>query len=110
MKHTFRASLTLITVLTALGCSPSVGEQGCRDFVTTIGDVAARCGFDRATNERAAENAATANRGCGAVVSLRDEAAFYDSCLPYIEGLTCAQFNDSSTTFPASCGMQLEIR
>lgn len=102
--------IALLSLTLAAGCSSSVGEVGCRDFVTTIGDVAERCGLDRAVNEQAAENAATANRGCGEVVELRDEAAFYDSCLPYVDGLTCAEFDDPNTTFPSSCSMQLRVR
>ena len=111
MTNHMKASLTLLGMIAALtGCNDSVGTAGCQDFVRTIGDVAVRCGFDRQANEDAAEESATAGYGCGAVVSLRDEEAFYDSCLPYVEGLTCEQFDDPATTFPSSCSMQLEVR
>ena len=108
-----RFQMTLGLMLLALGglasgCNDdNVGEAGCRDLVRTFGDVGVRCGADRDVTEGTIESAVTAGRGCEAVVALRDEEAFYDSCLPYIESLTCAQFEDDSTTYPSYCTMQV---
>jgi hypothetical protein len=44
------------------------------------------------------------------VVGLRDEEAFYEECLPSIESMTCAEFDDPEYVFPASCSMQLNVR
>ncbi len=101
---------TLLLALPAAGCSGNVGQAGCEDAVRTIGDVAVRCGFDRQANEAVFEANATAGRGCEGVVGLRDEEAFYEECLPSIESLTCAEFDDPEYVTPASCSMQLNVR
>ncbi len=109
-----RFQMTFGLMLLALGglvpgCDDdNVGEAGCEDLVRTFGDVAVRCGFDRDVNEDAVESSVTGGLGCEAVVSLRDADAFYDSCIPFIDSLTCAQFDDPDLTVPSSCSMQLE--
>src|SRR5690606_9657212 len=100
---------TLLLALMAAGCG-NPGQAGCEDAVRAIGDVAVRCGFDRRANEAVFEASATGGHGCDAVVRLRDADAFYDDCLPTIEGLTCAEFDDPEYVFPASCQMQLSVR
>lgn len=105
--HTIATLLLGLTLIS--GCSGSAGQVGCEDLVRTVGDVAERCGFDRAVNEQAFESNATAGFGCEEVDSLRDEAAFYDACIPFFEDLTCAEFDDPAFTLPASCQMQLRV-
>ena len=102
--------MALLLFLGAAGCSNNVAPQACRDLVTTVGDKAAECGFDRAVNERVFEENATGSRGCGAVAEIRDINGFYDGCIPFFEGLTCAQFDDPTLTLPDSCRMQLQRR
>lgn len=109
MRIDWIISTLLLGLTLTSGCSSNAGQVGCEDLVRTIGDVAERCGFDRVVNEEAVEANVNRHRGCEAVASLRDEAAFYDACLPFVENLTCAQFDDPGLTFPASCSMQLEL-
>ncbi|MCZ7685862.1 MAG: hypothetical protein M5U28_46735 [Sandaracinaceae bacterium] len=78
-------------------------------MVSAIGDVAVRCGFDRRINEDVFEANATLGAGCEGVVGLRDEEEFYDGCIPFVEMMTCAQFDDPGLEFPASCEMQLLV-
>lgn len=96
--------------LSMAGCSSSVAEEGCNDFVDAFADRAAACGFDRAANARAVEDSATGFLGCGATDELRDAESFYDSCIPFLEGLTCAQLDDTSLMLSSSCTGQLIFR
>ena len=100
-------TLAALLVVSAPGCSNNVAPQACRDLVTAVGDKAVECGFDRAANEAAFEDTVSRSQGCDAVESVRDIASFYDDCIPFFEGLTCAQFDDPGLTLPSSCAMQL---
>lgn len=105
-----RRTLALYAALVLPACSPNAGVVGCEDFVEVMGDKAEECGFDREANEDAAEDGATMGMGCRAVVDLRDPDAFYDECLPYLRGLTCAELDNPDVMIPPSCSMQILVR
>ena len=100
--------LAFVSALLVCGCQPSATEA-CRDFLTAFGQTAERCGYDRAATEMAIEDdiRATYGSGCGGADRIRDSDDFYDVCLPFIETLTCEEYESSTLTLPPECIDQL---
>ncbi|GAB5544044.1 MAG: hypothetical protein RLP09_44900 [Sandaracinaceae bacterium] len=108
MQSFTRALLVSCSLALAAGCSQNVGEVACEDVITTIGDVAERCGYDRQATEDDFRRLLPVE--CAEIVELRDADSFYDECLPQLGALTCGEFDDPSFTLPPSCRDQLLYR
>jgi hypothetical protein len=51
---------------------------------------------------------ASFGRGCEGADSIRDEAAFFDQCLPAMDALSCTDLRAGNA--PESCTDQIEYR
>ena len=89
----------------------AVPVQACCDVANAIIDVCVRCQLGThavcVQAITASISQETAGGGCSAVVSLRDQTALYNDCLPALSTLSCADF--TSTNVPASCQGQLLV-
>lgn len=93
------------------GCSSDDGgnpaaAQACRDSADAVATAAERCGLDYQANYDAF--VATAAKGdCKNIVRVRDEAALYDVCIPFVAEMTCEQLQNPSIALPSECMGQL---
>lgn len=94
--------------LCAAACSDSSGipaaESACLDTADAVAKAAQRCGMDyKATYDGFVISAA--NGSCSNVVSVRDEAALRNVCLPSIAAESCSDL--FAGTLDPSCQGQL---
>lgn len=98
-----------LVTLTACGSNP--GEDACEAFVESYSKrYADDCALATRAAVRASIFASFASLGvdqCSDFTKVRDEASFYDECLPGIEAQTCTEIAGSA--LPTSCNMQLQV-
>jgi len=99
-------AITVATAFLLVGCGVPAPEAACEEVVAAFADWLLRCdpGADRALTWEAAERYATGGLGCRATVSIRDERALRDECLPAFPSLAC-----EAATLPAACEDQLVL-
>jgi len=106
MKRSIAAAVLLCAFT---GCGDSPGEAACDTFVAEFVDKAAdECMLG--TRREIEDSLFLGFRmvgidSCSDVDRVRDERAFYDECIPFIQTTTCAEL----TTLPAACMNQLII-
>lgn len=83
--------------------------QACIDINEALAHAQERCGADYATAYAADVNAYTSGHGCGNARMLRDKESFYMQCIPWVEGLTCAQLSAPTIVEDPSCVNQITI-
>ncbi|WP_394843906.1 hypothetical protein LZC95_43490 [Pendulispora brunnea] len=88
------------------GCSSSDDDasvrRACIDLGDAVVDAYVRCGVSRQQAYDAYYQQAGAN--CSRVVEIRDEGQLRQSCLPYLQKITCLEL---SGNYPSSCQGQL---
>jgi hypothetical protein len=80
-------------------------EQACKDTLEAYARAAERCGADFRTAYDAQLQASVAG-DCRNVRSIRDPSALRAACIPFVNGLTCAELAAGKTD--ASCAHQLQ--
>jgi hypothetical protein len=88
------------------GGSGASALKGCEDTADAVAKAAERCGSDYQTNYDAFVDAATGGKGCSAIVSIRDETALREKCIPYFTDVSCEDL--SAGTLDESCRQQLQ--
>jgi hypothetical protein len=80
-------------------------EQACKATLAAFARARERCGEDYATSYDALlkENAAG---DCKNVRTIRDEPALRETCIPFVDSLTCAELAQGKTD--PSCARQLQ--
>ena len=102
--------LFLLATPLVSGCGSSAEDeaaQACEDMADALVGSAVSCGFAYQPNYDAfVANAAGGD--CDNIIKVRDKAALYDECIPFLSKLTCTQVNDSNLQLPDACRAQLE--
>lgn len=100
-----RLRLLFAALLVSTGCIYKYPDDVCRDLADTLSDTGARCGLD----PEAVRTGFLASLGgsCNNVTSVRDFDAMYESCLPFLESVSCDAFTDPVFVLPDDCKGQL---
>ncbi len=80
--------------------------KACNDAADAIASTAERCGDDPQANRKAFVDVA-AGGDCDNIVQVRDATALYDVCIPFLQNMTCEQWQNIATTLPPECESQL---
>lgn len=105
-----RVLVVITTAVLVAGCgsSTSEGEKACKAFVDAFADLCEKC--DPGTYYDCYDGMIEALGGsCSVVKEIRDADEFYNTCLPWIRSVDCADFNDESFQLDESCMEQLLV-
>ena len=87
------------------GAGAGAGAQACKDVADAVAKAAVRCNLGTYQQNFDGFVQAGANGDCNNIVQVRDENALYDTCIPAIETMTCADLQ--SANLDPSCRQQL---
>jgi hypothetical protein len=89
-------------------CAPSP-EQACDDVADAFAKSVSRCGptYDAA---KASFIVAAVQGDCANTVAIRDAKSLYDTCIPFLDRLTCVDIKAPTFSLPSTCSAQLEHR
>ncbi len=112
MRPTFvsRASAVMVVALATACSSMNTGtkadanEQACLETIEAFARAAERCGREYKRSHDA-YLARDASGDCKNVVSIRDEAALRQTCLPFVQSQSCPEF--LAGTIDPTCSTQL---